>query len=91
MSNKRDKPQNCYVFVDMEKRQLVLDEDGTYAYWLKEEDVIEVVRKIHEERPTFDFTRYGIAYITFTYTEYEEGRELEFMNIDVMYSFSQIM
>lgn len=88
MSTKRDKPQNCYVFVDIQEKQLVMEEDGTYSYWEKEEDILLAVQQIREKVPTFNFDRYGIAYITFTYTEFEEGRELEYMNIDVKYHFT---
>lgn len=91
MVNNRDKPKNCYVFVDIEKRSLILDEEDHYSYWPSEEDILDVVRKINKEQPNFDFSRYGVGYITFTYTEYEEGNELEFMNIDVMYKFSEVI
>jgi hypothetical protein len=75
----------------MEKRELITDKDGGYSYWLAAESAIDVVKKIHKDEPYFDISKYGIALITKTFTEYEPGRELEFMNIDVMYSFSQVL
>lgn len=82
---------NYYVFVDMEKRELVVDKDGAYSYWLSPESAIDVVKKIHKDSPSFDMSRYGIALITKTYTEFEQDRGVEFTNIDVMYTFTQVL
>ena len=87
----RDEPNNYFVFVDMEKREMIIDKDGSYCFWLTKESAIDVVQKIHKDKPDFDMTKYGIALVTKTYTEYEEGRELEFTNIDVMYTFTQVL
>lgn len=82
---------NYYVFVDMQKRELIVDKDGSYSYWLSPESAIDVVKKIHKDSPEFDISKYGIAKITKTFTEFAPGNELEYMNIDVMYSFSQVL
>lgn len=82
---------NYYAFVDMEKRELVTEPDGSYSYWLSADTAIDVVRKVHKEVPSLNISRYGIALITKTFTEFEPGNEMEYLNIDVMYSFSQVI
>lgn len=89
--SKRDTPNEYYIFVNIEEKRIVSDEDGSYAYWVTEEEALDVVRKIHTDDPKFDLSKFGIAHVTKTYTEFEPGNEMEFLNIDVLYGFSQVL
>lgn len=80
-----------YAFVDIIKKELILDADGSYAYWLTKESAIDVVKKVHKDAPQLDISRYGIALITKTQTEFSEGNTLEFTNIEVECTFLQVL